>query len=127
MTALHGDEETIALWRKTGISRDHIQQRGLKDNYWHMGIPGPGGPCSEIYIDRGPEFGPDGGPEADEDRFLEIWNLVFQQEEITNVTAKDRFDVVRPPGTSTPAAGWNASPTCFRASRTCMKPTRFTP
>ena len=96
VTALHGDEETIALWRKTGISRDHIQQRGLKDNYWHMGIPGPGGPCSEIYIDRGPEFGPDGGPEADEDRFLEIWNLVFQQEEITNVTAKDRFDVVRP-------------------------------
>ena len=96
VTALHGDQETIDLWQKAGVPRNRIQERGLKDNYWHMGIPGPGGPCSEIYIDRGPEFGPDGGPEADEDRFLEIWNLVFQQEEITNVSAKDRFDVVRP-------------------------------
>ncbi len=96
VTALHGDQETIDLWQKAGVPRNRIQERGLKDNYWHMGIAGPGGPCSEIYIDRGPEFGPDGGPEADEDRFLEIWNLVFQQEEITNVTAKDKFDVVRP-------------------------------
>ena len=96
VTALHGDEETVSLWRKAGVPRCRIQERGFKDNYWHMGVPGPGGPCSEIYIDRGPEFGPDGGPEADEDRFLEIWNLVFQQEEITNVTAKDKFDVVKP-------------------------------
>ncbi|RRD07200.1 alanine--tRNA ligase [Arachnia propionica] len=96
VTALHGDQETIELWQRAGVPRNRIQERGLKDNYWHMGVPGPGGPCSEIYIDRGPEFGPDGGPEADEDRFLEIWNLVFQQEEITNVSAKDRFDVVRP-------------------------------
>lgn len=96
VTTLHGDQETIDLWQKAGVPRSRIQERGHKDNYWHMGVPGPGGPCSEIYIDRGPEFGPDGGPEADEDRFLEIWNLVFQQEEITNVTAKDRFDVVRP-------------------------------
>jgi len=96
VTALHGDEETVALWQKAGVPRGRIQKRGFKDNYWHMGVPGPGGPCSEIYIDRGPEFGPDGGPEADEDRFLEIWNLVFQQEEITNVTAKDKFDVVKP-------------------------------
>ncbi len=96
VTALHGDQETIDLWQKAGIPRHRIQERGPKDNYWHMGVPGPGGPCSEIYIDRGPEFGPDGGPEADEDRFLEIWNLVFQQEEITNVLAKDSFDVVKP-------------------------------
>ena len=96
VTALHGDEETVALWQKAGVPRGRIQERGFKDNYWHMGVSGPGGPCSEIYIDRGPEFGPDGGPEADEDRFLEIWNLVFQQEEITNVTAKDKFDVVKP-------------------------------
>ncbi len=96
VTALKGDDETIELWRGVGLPRERIQERGLKDNYWHMGVAGPGGPCSEIYIDRGPAFGPDGGPEADEDRFLEIWNLVFQQEEITNVTAKDRFDVVRP-------------------------------
>ncbi|MGD8213639.1 alanine--tRNA ligase [Aestuariimicrobium sp. Y1814] len=96
VTALHGDQETIDLWQKVGVPREHIQERGLKDNYWHMGIPGPGGPCSEIYVDRGPEFGPDGGPEADEDRFLEIWNLVFQTEELSHVRAKDDFDVLRP-------------------------------
>ncbi|MDO5092606.1 MAG: alanine--tRNA ligase [Propionibacteriaceae bacterium] len=96
VTALNGDQETIDLWQKVGVPRHRIQERGFKDNYWHMGVAGPGGPCSEIYIDRGPEFGPDGGPEADEDRFLEIWNLVFQEEEITNVSAKDKFDVVKP-------------------------------
>ena len=96
VTALYGDQETIDLWQKAGIPRERIQERGLKDNYWHMGVPGPGGPCSEIYIDRGPEFGADGGPEADEDRFLEIWNLVFQQEELSQVRAKDDFDVLRP-------------------------------
>ena len=61
-----------------------------------MGVPGPGGPCSEIYVDRGPEYGPDGGPIVDEDRFLEIWNLVFMQEELAAVRAKDDFDVARP-------------------------------
>ncbi len=96
VTALHGDNETIDLWQRVGIPRARIQERGLKDNYWHMGVPGPGGPCSEIYIDRGPAFGPDGGPEADEDRFLEIWNLVFQTEELSAVRAKDDFDVARP-------------------------------
>ena len=96
VTALYGDQETIDLWQKAGIPRERIQERGLKDNYWHMDVPGTGGPCSEIYIDRGPEFGADGGPEADEDRFLEIWNLVFQQEELSAVRAKDDFDVLRP-------------------------------
>ncbi len=95
VTALKGDDESIDLWQRF-LPRDHIQERGLKDNYWHMGIPGPGGPCSEIYVDRGPAFGPDGGPEADEDRFLEIWNLVFQEEELSGVRAKDDFDVLRP-------------------------------
>ena len=96
VTALHGDDETAGLWREVGVPAEHIQNRGLKDNYWHMGVPGPGGPCSEIYVDRGPQFGPDGGPEADEDRFLEIWNLVFQTEELSAVRAKDDFDVARP-------------------------------
>ncbi|MGA4507399.1 alanine--tRNA ligase [Propionibacteriaceae bacterium G1746] len=96
VTALYGDQETIDLWQKVGVPREHIQERGLKDNYWNMGIPGPGGPCSEIYIDRGPQYGADGGPEADEDRFLEIWNLVFQTEELSAVRAKDDFDVLRP-------------------------------
>ncbi|MDR0990847.1 MAG: alanine--tRNA ligase, partial [Propionibacteriaceae bacterium] len=96
VTCLTGDDEAIDLWAQIGLPRQRIQQRGLKDNYWNMGVPGPGGPCSEIYIDRGPEFGRDGGPEADEDRFLEIWNLVFMQEELSQVRAKDDFDVARP-------------------------------
>jgi alanyl-tRNA synthetase len=96
VTVYLDDDEGAALWRKVGVPDARIQRRGLKDNYWHMGIPGPGGPCSEIYIDRGPEFGADGGPIVDEDRFLEIWNLVFQTEELSAVRAKDDFDVARP-------------------------------
>ncbi len=97
VTVLESDQESRALWKKVaGLPDERIQDRGLLDNYWHMGVAGPGGPCSEIYVDRGPEFGPDGGPVVDEDRFLEIWNLVFMQEEITNVRGKDSFDVVGP-------------------------------
>jgi alanyl-tRNA synthetase len=96
VTVYLDDDEAIAYWKAVGVPEEHIQRRGLKDNYWHMGVPGPGGPCSEIYVDRGPEFGPDGGPEADEDRYLEIWNLVFQTEELSAVRAKDDFDVLRP-------------------------------
>ena len=62
---------------------------GLEDNYWHMGVPGPGGPCSEIYFDRGPDHGPDGGPIVDEERFLEVWNLVFMQFSLSAVRAED--------------------------------------
>lgn len=91
----HGDEEAKELWMAAGIPEDHIQPRNLKDNYWNMGVPGPGGPCSEIYIDRGSAYGKDGGPEADEDRFLEIWNLVFQTEDLSQVRAKDDFDIAR--------------------------------
>ena len=94
---LHSDDEAAALWESiAGLPAERIQRRGLLDNYWHMGIPGPGGPCSEIYIDRGPEYGPDGGPIVDEDRFLEIWNLVFMQEELAAVRKKDDFDIARP-------------------------------
>ena len=96
VTVYLDDDEAAALWRGVGVPDERIQRRGLKDNYWHMGIPGPGGPCSEIYIDRGPAFGPDGGPIVDEDRFLEIWNLVFQTEELSAVRAKDDFDVLGP-------------------------------
>lgn len=90
-----GDVEARELWRGVGIPDERIQGRNLKDNYWTMGVPGPGGPCSEIYIDRGPEFGADGGPVVDEDRFLEIWNLVFQTEDLAVVRAKDDFDIAR--------------------------------
>ncbi|MBW0100651.1 alanine--tRNA ligase, partial [Pseudonocardia sp. KRD-184] len=73
------DDEAEQLWRRY-LPAERIQRRSGKDNYWDMGVPGPGGPCSEIYYDRGPEHGRDGGPEADEDRYLEIWNLVFMQD-----------------------------------------------
>ena len=93
-TVLHGDDEAYAFWRdEIGLPESRIQRRGLADNYWHMGVPGPGGPCSEIYYDRGPEYGRDGGPEADEDRFLEVWNLVFMQDQLSKVRAKDDFDI----------------------------------
>jgi alanyl-tRNA synthetase len=97
VTVLHSDDEAAALWESiAGLPVERIQRRGVLDNYWHMGIPGPGGPCSEIYVDRGPEYGPDGGPIVDEDRFLEVWNLVFMQEELSAVRQKDDFDVARP-------------------------------
>ncbi|RZQ65597.1 alanine--tRNA ligase [Amycolatopsis suaedae] len=81
VTVYEKDAETAGLWsRATGIPTERIQYRGAEDNYWDMGVPGPGGPCSEIYFDRGPEHGRDGGPAVDEDRYLEIWNLVFMQD-----------------------------------------------
>ena len=96
-TVLRGDDEAYAIWRdEIGVPESRIQRRGLADNYWHMGVPGPGGPCSEIYYDRGPEYGREGGPEADEDRYLEVWNLVFMQDQLSKVRAKDDFDVEGP-------------------------------
>lgn len=95
VTVYHEDDEAAALWRKVaGLPDERIQRRGKKDNYWHTGQPGPAGPCSEIYVDRGPQYGPDGGPVVDEDRFLEIWNLVFMQYAIEDVRAKDDFTIV---------------------------------
>ncbi|XBH22880.1 alanine--tRNA ligase [Jonesiaceae bacterium BS-20] len=97
VTVYEDDDEANDLWRSiAGLPQERIQRRGYNDNYWHTGQPGPGGPCSEIYIDRGPEFGKEGGPVVDEDRYLEIWNLVFMQYQLTNVTAKDKFDIVGP-------------------------------
>ena len=95
VTVLHDDDEAAKLWHDVvGVPEDRIQRRGLADNYWHMGVPGPGGPCSEIYYDRGPDYGREGGPEADEDRYLEVWNLVFMQYQLGAVRAKTDFDVV---------------------------------
>ena len=74
------DDESYDIWhRVVGLPDDRIQRRGMDDNFWSMGVPGPCGPCSEIYYDRGPEYGPDGGPIVDEERFLEVWNNVFMQ------------------------------------------------
>src|SRR5499427_6780088 len=88
------DDEAARIWRDVvGLPVGRIQYRGLNDNYWHMGVPGPGGPCSEIYYDRGPEYGREGGPEVDEDRYLEVWNLVFMQDKLSAVRRKDDFDI----------------------------------
>jgi alanyl-tRNA synthetase len=101
-SVLVGDEEAIGLWMKvTGLPRERIVQLGPKENYWSMGVPGPGGPCSEILYDRGPEFGPDFdvatlGPDMPvelEDRLLEIWNLVFMQDDLSAVRSKSDFDI----------------------------------
>ncbi|MFF0813911.1 alanine--tRNA ligase [Rhodococcus sp. NPDC003318] len=97
VTVYLDDDEAHAIWRDhIGIPEERIQRRGMADNYWSMGIPGPCGPCSEIYYDRGPEYGVDGGPEADEDRYLEIWNLVFMQNERGEGTGKDSFEILGP-------------------------------
>ncbi|MCF7549196.1 alanine--tRNA ligase [Pseudonocardia sp. WMMC193] len=89
VTVYETDDEAIALWKRiAGLPEERIQRRDGKDNYWDMGVPGPGGPCSEIYYDRGPEFGKDGGPVVDEDRYLEIWNLVFMQDERGELSPK---------------------------------------
>ncbi|WP_433078216.1 alanine--tRNA ligase [Dactylosporangium sp. CA-052675] len=88
------DDEAIDIWRRTGLPAERIVRRGKKDNFWSMGIPGPAGPCSELYYDRGDAYGKAGGPEVDEDRYLEYWNLVFMQHEITNVKSKEIFDIV---------------------------------
>jgi alanyl-tRNA synthetase len=96
-TVLYGDDEAAAIWRdQIGLPEDRIQRRGLAENYWSMGVPGPGGPSSEIYYDRGPDYGRDGGPEADEDRFLEVWNLVFMQDNISKFRSKEDFDIEGP-------------------------------
>jgi alanyl-tRNA synthetase len=93
VTVFTDDDEAAKLWHdEVGVPEDRIQRRGLADNYWHMGVPGPGGPCSEIYYDRGPEYGREGGPVVDEDRYLEVWNLVFMQEQLSVVRSKTDFD-----------------------------------
>ncbi len=79
-TVYHDDDEAFRIWRDmVGVPESRIQRRGMADNFWSMGVPGPCGPCSEIYYDRGADYGRDGGPESDEDRYLEVWNLVFMQ------------------------------------------------
>src|SRR4051794_13251006 len=85
------DEEAIAAWESVGVPRERIVALPASENFWEAGPTGPCGPCSELYLDRGVEFGtPDDLPGGDNDRFLEYWNLVFMQ-----------FDQ-NPPGTLTP-------------------------
>jgi len=82
ITVHESDDEAEQIWHDAvGIPMERIQRLGDKDNFWQMGETGPCGPCSELHIDRGPNYGPDGGPLADPDgvRFMEFWNLVFMQ------------------------------------------------
>ena len=95
VTVYETDDEAEAIWRDViGLEPERIQRLGRADNYWHTGQPGPGGPDSEIFFDRGPRYGKDGGPAVDDTRFLEIWNLVFMQDFIENVRGKTEFDIV---------------------------------
>ena len=89
------DDEAADLWvRLTGIPADRVVRRGMADNFWSMGVPGPCGPCSEIYYDRGPDYGAEGGPAVDEDRYLEVWNLVFMQNIRGEGGAKDGYEIL---------------------------------
>lgn len=95
VTVYEEDDEAHDLWRSlTDLPEERIQRLGKDTNYWSTGLPGPAGPCSEIFFDRGPAYGIDGGPATDDDRYVEIWNLVFMQYEITNVQSKYDFDIV---------------------------------
>ncbi|MBA0049747.1 alanine--tRNA ligase [Streptomyces sp. AJS327] len=79
ITVYEDDDEAEHLWRRIGVPASRIQRLGMEDNYWSMGVPGPCGPCSEVNYDRGPDFGKEGGPAVDGERYVEIWNLVFMQ------------------------------------------------
>jgi alanyl-tRNA synthetase len=95
VTVFLTDDEAADIWHKQiGIPKERIQRRDMADNFWSMGVPGPCGPCSEIYFDRGPAYGKDGGPIADENRYLEIWNLVFMQNERGAGGGKDGYPIL---------------------------------
>ncbi|MFV0433548.1 MAG: alanine--tRNA ligase [Leucobacter sp.] len=95
VTVYEEDDEALALWKQhSTLPDERIQRLGKDTNYWSTGQPGPAGPCSEIFFDMGPEYGVDGGPVTDDDRYVEIWNLVFMQYEITDVRSKTDFTIV---------------------------------
>ena len=95
VTVFHDDDESADIWRdQIGVPAERIQRRGMADNFWSMGVPGPCGPCSEIYYDRGEAYGAPGGPIADESRYLEVWNLVFMQFERGAGGGKDAFPIL---------------------------------
>ena len=95
VTVYLDDDEAADIWHtKIGVPKERIQRRDMADNFWSMGVPGPCGPCSEIYYDRGPQYGAEGGPIADENRYLEIWNLVFMQNERGAGGGKDGYPIL---------------------------------
>ncbi|NRD07487.1 alanine--tRNA ligase [Rathayibacter agropyri] len=95
VTVYKDDDEAIRLWKKiAGLPDERIQRLDRDTNYWSTGQPGPAGPCSEIFFDRGPAYGKDGGPATDDDRYVEIWNLVFMQYLRGEGTSKVDFDIL---------------------------------
>ncbi|RAV31590.1 alanine--tRNA ligase [Corynebacterium heidelbergense] len=97
VTVFTEDDEAAEIWeKKIGVPAERIQRLGMADNYWSMGVPGPCGPCSEIYYDRGPQHGREGGPIVDDTRYIEIWNLVFMQNERGEGLGKDNFEILGP-------------------------------
>ncbi|WP_022885150.1 alanine--tRNA ligase [Glaciibacter superstes] len=88
------DDDAFRYWRAIGVPENRIQRLGKESNYWSTGQPGPAGPCSEIFFDRGPSYGADGGPATDDDRYVEIWNLVFMQYLRGEGTGKDNFEIL---------------------------------
>lgn len=95
VTVYLDDDEAAEIWeKKIGVPAERIQRLGMADNYWSMGVPGPCGPCSEIYYDRGEKYGKEGGPVADDNRYMEIWNLVFMEKERGQGIGKDNFEIL---------------------------------
>ncbi|WP_279579458.1 alanine--tRNA ligase-related protein [Fodinicola feengrottensis] len=94
VTVYLDDDEAVEVWRRIGVPADRIQRLGWADNYWSMGVPGPCGPSSEICYDRGPAYGEPGGPAVNDERYLELWNLVFMQNIRGEGGDKDGFAVV---------------------------------
>ena len=95
VTIYEGDNEAFDVWTKTvGFPEERIQRMGMKENYWSTGQPGPAGPDSEIFYDRGPAYGKEGGPAVDDDRYIEIWNLVFMQYQRGEGIGKEDFEIL---------------------------------
>ncbi|RUQ22657.1 alanine--tRNA ligase [Kocuria sp. HSID16901] len=95
VTVYEGDQEAYDIWtREVGFPEERVQRMNMKENYWSTGQPGPAGPDSEIFYDRGPAYGRDGGPAADEDRYIEIWNLVFMQYQRGEGIGKEDFEIL---------------------------------
>ncbi|MET9499486.1 alanine--tRNA ligase [Streptomyces sp. NPDC006552] len=95
ITVYLDDDEAERIWHEVvGVPKERIQRLGKKDNFWSMGVPGPCGPCSEINYDRGPDFGEAGGPIVNDERYVEIWNLVFMQYERGQGIGKEDFEIL---------------------------------
>ena len=95
VTVYVDDDEAAQIWHEVvGVPSTRIQRMGMEDNFWSMGVPGPCGPCSEIYYDRGADYGAEGGPIADDNRYMEIWNLVFMESIRGEGDKKGNFEIL---------------------------------